>query len=150
METRASPNPGSNTKQSAHMDALSLMHSRIPIKGNYREPEYEELVKKAASILYDSYFDRTTKNRQVTAYASCCKVWGEKRLLRNKNHLESSMEEAGPSKPITITSKRDLLEHIVGDRPTCEAEVWAVQFPRSVVQCTLFTTSQGFLIYQVH
>ena len=87
METRASPNPGSNTKQSAHMDALSLMHSRIPIKGNYREPEYEELVKKAASILYDSYFDRTTKNRQVTAYASCCKVWERKGSFETRTIL---------------------------------------------------------------
>jgi hypothetical protein len=135
-------------KDAVQRKAQSMLLSSIPVKGDYFEPEYQKLIHKAVTLIYESFFCKTSRN--MVAFATCCRVWGEKRNLRARNHLDNCLNDSGQGKVVEVTSRLDLLQHVIGPKPTSQNEPWVVQFPRTAVDCGYMDSNDEYLVYLVY
>lgn len=117
-----------------------LMKTPFKVLGDYRKYPYMILVNKAVSILHHDLFGEGKNPKHMSAYATCCRAWGEKRNLLAQ-HPKDRVLEAGSNKEVTIKSQNDLAAMIIGAEPTSTDLLWTVEFPKTSVVCSLQVSS---------
>lgn len=113
------------------------MQSSLPVVGDMRRITYSRLIDDAVVILERKVFGTGKRSHHQYCKATCCQVWGERDQLVEKGHPASSIKSVGPLKDIEVRDGKDLRRLIVGDEPALKSEPWPVQYPRTVVECTL-------------
>lgn len=124
------------TKTKLQKQVEDLMKAPFKVQGDYRHHTYTVLVNKAVTILYEDLFGAGKNPRHLSAYATCCSAWGEKRTLLI-HHPKEKVLEAGPEKEVIIRTREDLAAMIIGKEPSSPDQVWMVEYPKTKVVCRL-------------
>ena len=123
--------PDKEQKDALRLKVEDLMLSPVALIGDYRLPEYKELVDEAISILSKRHIG---KRHKQLYFASCCKAWGQRCHLKDKGHPEYNIQKAAGKLSLQVDSGSDLKKRITGGLPS-PGKPWIVQFPRGLCKC---------------
>ena len=135
MSNNDLPAPAEKVTDVLQEDMKMLLASGTPTLGNYRDTFYSALIHRALDIIHQKVLVGRENDRHLVAYASCCQAWGEKRRLERMGHHEKYITALGSKQQLKISSKYELLKHLIGVEPYNQNDPWIVQFPRLAVQC---------------